>query len=228
MNLKIIVTFTLLVLVGPLLQAQEFKSIFNGKDLSGWSGDENLWSVKDGAITGITSKDAPIPHNKFLIWEGEVTDFTFKAQFRMMGDNNSGVQYRSERFGDDDAYRIRGYQADIHGNANYTGMLYDEGGRGIVAQRGQRVTAKQDGQVEIIGKTDEIVKEDLSKWNSIEITCVGNTLVHKINGKVTVAVTDNDEKNREYKGLLALQIHAGSPMTIQFKDLQISTDSKKK
>lgn len=68
MNLKIIVTFTLLVLVGPLLQAQEFKSIFNGKDLSGWSGDESLWSVKDGAITGITSKDAPIPHNKFLIW----------------------------------------------------------------------------------------------------------------------------------------------------------------
>ena len=228
MTLKIIVTFTLLVLVGPSLQAQEFKSIFNGVDLNGWSGDESLWSVKDGAITGVTSKDAPIPHNKFLIWEGEVTDFTFKAQFRLMGDNNSGVQYRSERFGDDDAYRIRGYQADIHANASYMGMLYDEGGRGIVAQRGQRVTAKQDGKVEITGKADEIVKEDLSKWNTIEISCVGNTLVHKINGKVTVVVTDNDEKNREAKGLLALQIHAGSPMTIQFKDLQIRSHAKKK
>ncbi|MBT6721827.1 MAG: DUF1080 domain-containing protein, partial [Planctomycetaceae bacterium] len=91
-----------------------------------------------------------------------------------------------------------------------------------------RVTAKQDGQVEITGKADEIVKEDLSKWNTIEISCVGNTLVHKINGKVTVVVTDNDEKNREAKGLLALQIHAGSPMTIQFKDLQIRSQSKKK
>ena len=227
MKLKLTAAFTLLLFGCSLLQGQDFRSIFNGKDLSGWSGDESLWSVKDGAITGVTSKNAPIPHNKFLIWQGEVKDFTFRAQFRLIGDNNSGVQYRSERFGEDDAYRIRGYQADIHANAAYTGMLYDEGGRGIVAQRGQRVTAKQGGKVEITGMTAEIVKEDLSKWNSIEISCVGNTLIHKINGKITVAVTDNDEKNREDQGLLALQIHAGSPMTIQFKDLHIKLHSKK-
>lgn len=211
-----------------VLDAQEFTSIFNGKDLSGWSGDKDLWSVKDGVITGITSKDAPIAHNKFLIWEGKVSDFTFKAQFRLQGNNNSGVQYRSQRFGDEKAYRIRGYQADIHGNPPYTGMLYDEGGRGIVAQRGQKVTVNSAGKPEVTGETGPVIKEDLTKWNTIEITCVGNHLVHKINGKVTVDITDNDEKNRDFEGLLALQIHAGAPMTIQFKDLQLKSLAKKK
>ncbi len=228
MKLNIPLAFVLVIFSVPLMHAQEFKSMFNGEDLSGWSGDKDLWSVKDGAITGTTLKNARIAHNKFLIWEGEVKDFTFRAQFRLIGDNNSGVQYRSERFGDEDAYRVRGYQADIHGNAAYTGMLYDEGGRGILAQRGQKVTATSEGKIQITGKTDEVIKEDLSKWNTIEISCVGNVLVHRINGKVTVAVTDNDEKNREDEGLLALQIHAGSPMTIQFKDLQIKHHSKKK
>lgn len=210
------------------LAAQEFKSLFNGKDLSGWSGDETLWSVQDGAITGTTTKENPLPHNKFLIWDGEVSDFTFKAQFRLVGNNNSGVQYRSQRFGQDTEFRVRGYQADIHANPPYTGMLYDEGGRGIVAQRGQKVTVNNDGKIEVTGKTSEVVEEDLGKWNSIEVTCVGNRLIHKINGKVTVDITDNDEKNREFAGLLALQIHAGAPMTIQFKDLQLKKTSKKK
>ena len=107
-------------------------------------------------------------------------------------------------------------------------MLYDEGGRGIVAQRGQKVTVNNDGKPEVTGETSPVIKEDLSEWNTIEITCVGNHLVHKINGKVTVDITDNDEKNQDFEGLLALQIHAGAPMTIQFKDLQLKSLAKKK
>ena len=54
----------------------EFVSIFNGKDLTGWKGDEALWSVEDGAITGTTTDETPIPYNKFIIWQdGEVDDF---------------------------------------------------------------------------------------------------------------------------------------------------------
>ena len=82
---------------------QEFESIFNGKDLSGWVGDKDLWSVQDGRDHRLL-KDLPIAHNKFLIWEGEVEDFTFRAQFRLVGNNNSGVQYRSQRFGDENAF----------------------------------------------------------------------------------------------------------------------------
>ena len=54
----------------PILAAEEpgFTPLFNGKDLSGWEGDPALWSVQDGAITGVTTDESPLPYNKFLIW----------------------------------------------------------------------------------------------------------------------------------------------------------------
>jgi hypothetical protein len=184
------------------VDAQEFRSIFNGKDLS-------------------TSKKRPLPHNQFLIWDGTVADFEFKAEFRLIGENNSGVQYRSQVIEGSGDFRIKGYQADIHSKASYTGMLYDEGGRGIVAQRGQRVVVTDKGEKNVVGKTDPAAQEDLTKWTSIEIRAVGNRLIHLINGKVTVDITDQETKNQEFKGLLALQIHAGKPMVIQFRKLQL-------
>ena len=89
MKIHIPLVFALVVFGLPILHAQEFKSLFNGEDLNGWSGNKDLWTVKDGAITGTTRENAPIAHNTFLIWEGQVKDFTFKAQFRLVGDNNS-------------------------------------------------------------------------------------------------------------------------------------------
>jgi hypothetical protein len=220
-TLFFLVTATSGAIFAPKVDAEEFRSIFNGKDLSGWKGDTTRWSVKDGAITGTTIKEKPLPHNQFLIWDGTVSNFEFKAEFRLIGENNSGVQYRSQAIQGAGDFRIKGYQADIHANPPYMGMLYDEGGRGIVAQRGQRVVVDDKGQKEVVGKTDAVVKEDLTKWNTIEIRAVGNRLVHSINGKVTVDITDQDTKNREFKGLLALQIHAGKPMVIQFRNLSL-------
>jgi hypothetical protein len=212
----------------PQVGAEEFRSIFNGKDLSGWKGDMTRWSVKDGAITGTTTKERALPHNQFLIWDGTVADFEFKAEFRLIGENNSGVQYRSQAIEGSGDFRIKGYQADIHAKPTYTGMLYDEGGRGIVAQRGQRVVVNDKGEKNVVAMTDAVVQEDLTKWTTIEIRAVGNRLVHSINGKVTVDITDKDTKNREFKGLLALQIHQGKPMVIQFRNLKIRNVVSKK
>jgi hypothetical protein len=209
------------VLLSTQLDAQEFRSIFNGKDLAGWKGDMTRWTVKDGAITGTTTKESPLAYNQFLIWDGTVGDFEFKAEFRLIGENNSGVQYRSQSIEGSGDFRIKGYQADIHSKSSYTGMLYDEGGRGIVAQRGQRVVVTDKGEKMVVGKTDPVVQEDLTKWNSIEIRAVGNHLIHVINGKVTVDITDQETKNQEFKGLVALQIHKGKPMVIQFRKLQL-------
>ena len=79
--------------------AQEFQTLFNGKDLSGWKGKSEFWTVKDGAIFGQTTKDKPTKGNTFLVWQGgDVADFVFKAKVRFQG-NNSGVQYRSELVG---------------------------------------------------------------------------------------------------------------------------------
>src|SRR6056297_3263506 len=122
-----------------------FRSLFNGKDLTGWEGNPELWSVEEGVITGITKGPDHLKYNQFLIWDGEVADFELRLEFRVEGSNNSGVQYRSKLMENVGEWSVGGYQADIHPNPNYTGMLYDERGRGIVASRGQKVTVTKNG-----------------------------------------------------------------------------------
>ena len=213
------------------------KPIFNGKDLTGWKGVEGFWSVKDGAITGQTTKENPAKGNTFLVWEGEVGDFELKFKYKIVdekgeanGFGNSGVQYRSVVT--DPAYSVvHGYQADFEVGKTYSGILYEEGGRGILAQRGQIVTIT-DGEggkpkIEVtgsVGRSEEI--QDSIKgadWNDYKIVAKGNHLKHYINGRQTVDVTDEGAVAAK-KGILALQLHAGAPMTVQFKDIILKTE----
>ncbi len=128
-----------------LLDAQE-RSLFNGKDLSGWDGNPESWSVKDGTITGMTEDDAPLPYNQFLIWRGgSVRNFELRAMVRQTG-NNSGIQYRSRELAEVGKWSIGGYQCDIHPTPANNAMLYDERGRGIVATNGQNVVIDPAGK----------------------------------------------------------------------------------
>ena len=210
---------------------EDFKELFNGRDLAGWEGDDRIWSVEDGLLTGQTTADTKLEKNTFLIWTGgKVGDFSLKAEFRLEGDNNSGVQYRSKRYPKNGKYAIIGYQADIHPAPNYIGMLYDEGGRGIAAERGQRVTLGPEGAKDVKPLADGAKLEpvDLTKWTTLEITAQGNQLVHKINGEETVEIIDNDPKNAEARGLLALQVHAGPAMKVQYKSVKLKRLDDKK
>lgn len=216
--------------------ADEGKAIFNGKDLTGWEGNPLLWSVKDGCITGITPPDPADPkkgiikHNTFLVWKaGTVGDFELTFKYRIEK-GNSGVQYRSKELpAGEFGPIISGYQADFEAGATYSGILYEEKGRGILAKRGEKTTVKPaaDGGkkpvVEVTGSVGDsaaiqagIKSED---WNEYKIIAKGNHVQHFINGQQTVDVTDEDSANAPKNGLLALQIHQGPPMVVQFKDL---------
>ena len=205
----------------PANEIEFVRSLFDGQTLEGWSGNEKFWSVKDGAITGQTTAENPTKGNTFLIWkEGEVKDFELKLKFKIVG-GNSGIQYRSV---DKSNHVVNGYQADIDSGETYIGILYEEGGRGVLAQRGDKVVIGADGKKEVVGKTGDskeiaaaVKKED---WNEYEVIAKGNRLIQKINGHVTVDVTDNDSSKAKASGILALQLHAGPPMTVQFKDIQ--------
>ena len=213
------------------------KPIFNGKDLAGWKGVEGFWSVKDGAITGQTTKEKPAKGNTFLVWEGEVGDFELKFKYKIVdakgeanGFGNSGVQYRS-KVTDPAASVVNGYQADFETGKTYSGILYEEGGRGILAQRGQIVTIT-DGEggkpkIEVtgsVGRSEEIQDSiKAGEWNDYKIVARGNRLKHYINGRQTVDVTDEGAVAAK-KGILALQLHAGDPMTVQFKDLILKAE----
>lgn len=200
-----------------------FKPIFNGKDLNGWEGNTNFWSVKDGMIQGQTTAENPTKGNTFLIWRaGTVDDFEFRWSFRMVG-GNSGVQYRSKDFGN---YVVGGYQADFEAGDTYSGILYEErGARGIMAERGQKVEWDKDGKKTVLGSVGDskAIQAAIKKegWNEYQILVQGNHIIHKINGLTTVDVIDGDPKNQVFSGILALQLHAGPPMLVQFKDLQL-------
>ena len=205
----------------PLSAAEDgFRPLFNGKDLAGWDGNPGLWSVQDGAITGKTTGPAQLKYNQFLIWRGgKVKNFELRLKVKHQG-NNTGVQYRSRELPENGTWSIGGYQCDMHPNPPYNAMVYDERGRGIITQNGQRVVIDPSGQKWVTDE-HEPVKVDPSEWHDYTIIANGNHLIHQIDGKVTIDLTDHEEKARSLEGLLAFQIHQGPAMTVQIKDVMI-------
>jgi hypothetical protein len=221
--MKLIAPLFALVALCACVTAED-KQLFNGKDLTGWKGLD-FWTVEDGCITGRTTKEKPTKGNTFLVWEGEVADFELTFQYKIVG-GNSGVQYRSKLL-DPKAFVIAGYQGDFEAGKTYSGILYEERGRGILAQRGQKVVIKEGTdpkkpKIEVtgsVGKSDEIqAKIKSGDWNEYRVVAKGGHLQHFINGVQTVDVTDETAVGAK-KGALALQLHAGPPMVVQFKDI---------
>ena len=199
-----------------------FKSLFNGKDLSGWEGNPDFWSVQEGVITGKTTAEKPTKGNTFLIWkDGTLKDFELRIKWKLLA-HNSGIQFRSKDHGN---FVVGGYQADMDYGNSYTGILYEERGRGILVKRGTRLLVQADGKKVEQGKTaeDKDILEALKKddWNEYVITCKGNHVMQVLNGVTTVDLTDEQEDKRALSGILALQLHAGPPMVVQFKDIHL-------
>lgn len=206
-----------------LYAAEKTQSLFNGEDLKGWEGNPDLWSVKDGAIVGRTTADKPIKNNTFLIWkDGKVGDFRLRFEYKIEG-GNSGVQYRSKVINPAE-WIVGGYQADIDSSPTYTGIMYDEKGRGILAKRGERTRINREGKLETesIGDAAELQKAVKDKdWNKYVVEAIGPRMRHTINGKLMSVTVDRDAKNAVKEGVLALQVHAGPPMTVQFRNIEL-------
>jgi len=210
-----------------------FSPIFNGSSLDGWEGKPEFWSVKDGTIVGETTAEKPTKGNTFLIWrQGTVDDFELTLSYRITG-GNSGIQYRSKDLGDS---VVGGYQGDFEAGTTYSGILYEEKGRGILAKRGERVTIAADGTKsmgEPIGKTEDLQKAiKQGEWNQYRIVAKGPKLQHFINGQLMSETVDEQEGKRAAEGILALQLHQGPPMKVEFKDIRLKrtrlADGRKK
>ncbi len=159
----------------------------------------SLWKVVDQTIVG----DSPgIKHNQFLATKDEFYDFELRLEFRLKdGIGNSGVQFRSQRV--TDSTEVSGYQADV--GEKYWGCLYDESRRNKTL-----VQAPAD------------LEKSLKKgdWNEYSIHAQGDHILLKLNGVTTV---DYREPDREIarKGIIALQVHSGGPLKVEFRNLRI-------
>jgi choline-sulfatase len=199
--------------------ANGFSNLLAG-GMRGWSGNSNLWSHKNGVLTG--KSDGTLKMNHFITWKvATVRNFDLKVNVRISAGGNSGIQYRSAHAPDLGLDVITGYQCDVVADkSQYNGMLYEEKGRGILSRTHDKMVVDPKGDRWVVGKLE--VKEFASgEWHEYRILVEGNRHRHWINGHPTADLIDLDGKGRAFDGVLALQLHKGPPMTIEFKDMLI-------
>ena len=207
-------------MVGAKADKDGFVRVFDGKSLRQWSGDKKYWSVKDGAITGVT--DGSLKMNRFLTWEqSTIRNFDLRVKVKVTAGGNSGIQYRGTSRPDLGLDVVTGYQCDVVAkNPNYNGMLYEEKGRRILSHTGEKVVVDPKGQPWVI--EDFPVKEfAVDEWHDYRVLVRGNHHQHWIDGHPTTDLIDLDEKGRSLEGVLAVQVHVGPAMEIQYKDFKI-------
>ena len=195
---------------GPL-EETGFRQIFDGKSLTGWDCDPDFWRVEDGAIVGETKAGHQPKQNIFCIWKGgSPADFELKLQYKLTG-GNSGIQYRSVELPAVNKWVMKGYQADIDAQQQYSGQIYEERGRGFLALRGQIsyvADGKKAGSIGSTGDGNELkglIKND--DWNDMHIVARGNTLIQLINGRVMSMLIDDDKAGRKMDGEIGIQLH---------------------
>ena len=208
---------------GPVVP--EFVSLFNGRDLSEWNTDSDVWSVKDGALTatnGTSRERRPLA----AFWKGgTVEDFELHLSFRLQS-GNSGIYYRARQLASNE---VGGYQFEIAGDN--TGTLLETGPdrlRREPSRQGSVTSANViDGKekVTVEKSTDASAGEVRSafhrgKWNDVVIIVRGNRVIHKLNGFTIVEATDEYTK-RPRHGLVAFEVYGREPTSVQFRDIRL-------
>ncbi len=183
-----------------------FVNLFNGRDLTGWTGDSKVWSVVDGSIRGRLTQATSFSKPSVLIWQGGmVEDFELRASFRLPQAGKAGVFYRAKEL---PGFGAGGYQYEI-----------GRGNLGSLAELGNDRPSR-DLKRFLSGNMSA------STWHELTITVAGRHITHALDGVVVVEVDDQGE-NPPAAGLIALKVTSG-PTTVEFKNIRIRRNSPAK
>ena len=191
---NLLVVFLALIAIPAV--SQEL-SLFNGKDLSGWTiyGTEK-WYVEDGLLV---SESGPDKQYGYLATDKYYDDYELTLEFKQEANGNSGVFVRSTV----DGTKVSGWQVEVAPPGHNTGGVYESYGRGWLI--------KPDPE------KDNVLKE--GEWNTMKIKLSGNKLTSWLNGTEMVSITD--EKIGAGKGAIALQIHDGGGIKVKWRNINI-------
>ncbi len=180
---------------GVILAQSE--SIFNGKDLSGWTiyGTEK-WYVEDGLLV---CESGPDKEYGYLGTVKEYGDFELTLEFKQGADGNSGVFFRSSIEGT----KITGWQAEVAPPGSNTGGIYESYGRGWLIKPAPEL--------------DKYLK--FGEWNTMKVRVEGDLVETWLNGQKMISL--EDEKIGQAKGIIALQIHSGGGIKVQWRNLEV-------
>ncbi len=224
---------------GPIVDDDTgFRPIFNGKSLTGWDGDLTLWHVENGSIVGEVTDSSPLKTETFLVWRGgEPGDFELKAEYRISDLGNSGLEYRSTDV-PNSKWDLDGYQMDIDGRPwgeRFSERVLKKNGVDcprITGENVGQVIFALPGQISILSAHDSrrvignfascaaVSKALNDGWNTAQLIIRGKVLVHMINGQIMSVVID-DNSGRASRGKLALQLHPGGAMRVEFRNLRL-------
>jgi hypothetical protein len=197
MKKQILLSIIMLLCLQSLILAQT-ESIFNGKDLQGWTiyGTE-LWYVEDGLLV---CESGPDKEYGYLGTKKEYENFELTLEFKQGADGNSGVFFRSSIEGT----KIAGWQVEVAPPGSNTGGIYESYGRGWLIQPDPEL--------------DKYLK--FGEWNTMKIRVVGELVETWLNGQKMIEF--KDEKIGLAKGIIALQIHSGGGIKVQWRNLNIT------
>lgn len=173
------------------------KSLFNGRDLTGWTihGTEK-WYVEKGELV---CESGPDKQYGYLSTNKNYKNFILTLHFRLEANGNSGVFIRSEIEGT----KISGWQVEVAPPNLHTGGIYESYGRGWLIQPKP--------------KDEKVLKA--TDWNLMRIRVKDDEVTTWLNGKQIVHL--KDEKIGEGKGFIALQIHDGGGIKVRWKNIRI-------
>ncbi len=179
------------------LEDDEWVALFNGKDLTGWKihGTEK-WYVEKGELI---CESGPDKEYGYLATEKEFKDFELTLEFKQSANGNSGVFFRSSI----DGTKIAGWQVEVAPPNHDTGGIYESYGRGWLVQ--------------IPDEKENILK--MGEWNKMKIRVVGDKVTTWLNGTEMVDYTD--EKIGNAIGVIALQIHSGGGIKVNWRNINI-------
>ena len=194
--------------------SQNWKPLFNGKNLKGWQqlNGKAAYKVKDGAIVGYSKMGTP---NSFLCTRQAYGDFILEFEFKVDEGLNSGVQFRSESLKSYNNGRVHGYQFEIDPSARaWSGGVYDEARRGWLYPLTKNPAARSAFKS--------------NQWNKARIEACGNVIRTWINGIPCANVWDD----KTLSGFIALQVHQignkqDEGKTIAWRNLRICTENVK-
>ena len=182
------------------LSGEEWSSLFNGKDLTGWRAEgKEKWTVENGAIVG----EAVTDKYGYLVTEKTYRDFALRVKFKCDAAGNYGLFFRSRitgvgKWGPD----IEGLQAEIDPSRDTAG-IYESAGREWLAKP----------------KPGDLAGLKPYGWNEMEVIAKGNHITTRLNGKTIVDFQDPAPRFTE--GVIGLQLHSGGGTKIHFKDIRI-------
>lgn len=194
----------------PVVPPREGKSetydLFNGENLDGWEGHENLWSVKDGVI--VAKNTEPIKVSTYLLTKKKYTDFRLTATVKLVeSEMHSGIALWGKVFPErGDKFTYKGHLVMFPSNWGFHD-LYGRNNLGVDSAPAKKVGKQHD-------------------WNEMEILAQGNRIRVVVNGSL-IADWRDPEPNSILEGPIGLQLHSNMvPQEVHFKNLKIETFPK--